>query len=229
MTVSRGKSPVIPGSDDLLARFSAVPYTGAITDVLDDFGHRSQTLPREIRPLDAAQPVVGRAMTVTGAPTESTDPDVIFIPYLRMLGDLQPGHVIVTQPNDTRCAHFGELSCETARARGAVGAVIDGGVRDTGFIIRQGFPVFARYATPEDLVGRWRLTGYGEPIEVGGVLVRPDDVVVGDRDGIVVVPADIAPSVIVAVEAVVATEDLVRRDILAGTHPVEAFNRHGRF
>lgn len=219
----------IDGLDRLISRFAAVPYTGAITDVLDELGYRNQTLPRELRPLDPAATIAGRAMTVTGEPTTSTDPDVIFVPYLRMLGDLGSGHIVVSQPGDDRCAHFGELSCETARSRGAAGAVIDGGVRDTAFIIRQRFPVFARYSTPEDLVGRWRLTSYGTPIEIGGVGIRANDVVVGDRDGVVVVPLEVAGQVIDAVEAVVATEDLVRRDILAGAHPLEAFRRHGRF
>lgn len=215
-------------TDDLIARFANV-YSGAITDILDDLGYRSQTLPSDIRAIDPMRTVVGRALPVAGEPTTSTDPEVIFVPLLRMLGDLQPGQVVVSQPNDQRCAHFGELSCETARFRGARGAVIDGGVRDSTFIVRQGFPVFARYTTPEDIAGRWRLTSVGEPISIGDVTIRVDDIIVGDRDGVVVIPSEIADRVITEVEAVVATENLVRRDILAGVHPLDAFYRHGRF
>ena len=60
-----------------------------------------------------------------------TIPEVIFIPFLKMLGDVKPGDVLVNQPNDNLAAHLGELSAETAQYRGARGAVIDGGARDT--------------------------------------------------------------------------------------------------
>ena len=67
------------------------------------------------------------ALTVEGQSYESDDRDEYAIPILQMLGDLKPGDVIVSQPHDGHCAHFGELSAETAKFRGAHGAVIDGG------------------------------------------------------------------------------------------------------
>lgn len=81
-------------------------------------------------------------MPVEGQPTESQDPEEIFVPVLNMLGDLKPGDAIVSQPHDSISAHIGERSAESAKFRGARGAVIDGGARDIGYVLHLGFPVF---------------------------------------------------------------------------------------
>ena len=78
-----------------------------------------------------------------------------------MLGAVPPGHVAVYQTNDSTCAQFGELSAVSLRARGAVGVVLDGGTRDVDFIVQEGFPVFCRYATPQDAVPRWACVAWG--------------------------------------------------------------------
>jgi len=128
--------------------------------------------PLKFQSMEPGQTLVGRAMPLFGEPTNSMDPEVIFVPFLKMLGELKPGDVIVSQPNDTAASHLGELSSETAKFRGAAGAVIDGGVRDTEYIRKLGFPVFARYRSPRDIVGRWRLLAYNVPVTIGGVRIE---------------------------------------------------------
>jgi 4-hydroxy-4-methyl-2-oxoglutarate aldolase len=214
--------------DDVCRRFSVI-YTGAISDVLDEMGHRNQVLPSSIQALTMEQRVAGVAMPVEGEPTDSQDPDEIFIPILKMLGDLKNGDVIVSQPHDNLSAHIGELSCETARFRGARGAVIDGGARDIEYILKLGFPVFCRYRTPADVMGRWRLVSYGKEIQIGQVSVRRGDFIVGDKDGVLVVPREITLQVLEKSEEVVNTENLVRKAILQGVHPVDAYRKYGRF
>ena len=214
--------------DDVCRRFSAL-YTGAISDVLDEMGYRNQSLPSGIQALQMGQRVAGLALPVEGEPTESQDPEIIFIPVLRMLGDIQPGDVIVSQPHDATCAHLGELSSEVAKFRGARGVVIDGGARDIDYILRLGLPVFCRYRTPVDIQGRWRLKSYGQPIQVGGVRVRRGDFVVGDHDGVLIIPKEITLEVLRRSEEVMSTENLVRRDVLSGVHPVDAYRKYGRF
>ena len=216
-------------SQDLVRRLAAIPYTGAISDILDEMGFHEQVLPKEIQAPRAGQMVAGRALTVLGEPTKSHDPEVIFVPLLKMLGEIKPGDVLVSQPNDDVAAHLGELSAETAQYRGCQGAVIDGGVRDTDYIEKLGFPVFARYRTPTDIIGRWRLADYNLPIRIGSVEVSPGDYILGDRDGVLAIPARAAEEVIARAEIVVQTENQVRNDILAGIHPLEAYRRHGRF
>jgi 4-hydroxy-4-methyl-2-oxoglutarate aldolase len=213
----------------MVERLAAIPYTGAISDILDEMGFASQVLPHEIQALERGQTLAGRALTILGEPTTSTDPEVIFVPFLKMLGDVKPGDVLVSQPNDNIAAHLGELSSETAQHRGALGAVIDGGARDTEYIHKIKFPVFARYTTPTDIDGRWRLADYNVPIQIGNVKIAPGDYVVGDRDGVLIIPQSVAEEVITKAEQVVETENLVRKAILEGAHPLEAYRRFGRF
>ena len=89
--------------------------------------------------------------------------------------------------------------------------------------------MFARYRTPTDIIGRWRLADYNLPIRIGSVEVSPGDYILGDRDGVLAIPARAAEEVIARAEDVVQTENQVRNDILAGIHPLEAYRRHGRF
>jgi regulator of RNase E activity RraA len=146
-----------------------------------------------------------------------------------MLGDLKCGDVIVSQSRDSISAHLGELSCESARFRGARGAVIDGGIRDIDYILKLGFPVFCRYRTPADVIGRWKLVSYGLPIQIGEVGIRRGDFIVGDKDGVLVIPKQITLEALKKSEEVVSTENLVRKAILQGVHPVEAYRKYGRF
>jgi len=213
----------------LVERLSKIPYTGAISDILDEMGFHNQVLPKEIQSLHPGHTVAGRALTIVGEPTTSEDPEIIFIPYLKMLGDVKPGDVLVNQPNDNLAAHLGELSTETAQFRGARGAVIDGGARDTDYIRKLDFPVFARYKTPVDIVGRWRLVAHNVPIDIGRVHIEAGDYIVGDRDGVLVIPQSIIEEVVKKAEEVVQTENLVRKSILKGMHPVDAYRKFGRF
>ena len=214
--------------DDLCQRFSAI-YTGAISDVLDEMGYYDQALPSGIQGLTIDQKVAGIALPVRGESTESRDPEEIFVPVLKMLGDLRPSDVIVCQPNSGTSAHIGELSAECAKFRGARGAVIDGGARDVDYILRLGFPVFCRYRTPQDIVGRWKLVSYGDAVQIGKVSVHRGDFVVGDKDGVLIIPQAITMEVLEKSEAVVGTENLVRKALLRGVHPLDAYRQYGRF
>jgi regulator of RNase E activity RraA len=86
-----------------------------------------------------------------------------------------------------------------------------------------------RYQTPQDIVGRWRLTGMKVPITIGEVHLQSGDFVLGDRDGVVVIPQAVAEEVIAKAEAIVHTENAVRKAILNGVQPVEAYEKFGRF
>jgi regulator of RNase E activity RraA len=214
--------------DDVCRRFSVI-YTGAISDVLDEMGYRNQVLSSNIQGLKMEQRLAGVALTVEGQSTESFDPEEVYIPILEMLGGLQRNDVIVCQPNDSCSAHIGELSAETAKYRGARGAVIDGGARDIDYILKLGFPVFCRYRTPRDVMGRWKVVSVGQPIRIGDVTIRRGDFITGDKDGTLVIPQEVTLQVLQKAEEVVNTENLVRKAILEGTHPVNAYREYGRF
>jgi regulator of RNase E activity RraA len=219
----------VSATADLAQRFSSV-YTGALTDVLDRHGYLQQTLAPELAPLRAGMRLAGPAYPILGHPHADHDYDTSIRLVLEMLGSVPPGHVAVYQTNDRASAHLGELSVTSLASRGCAGAVIDGGARDVEYILREDFPVFARYVTPQDCVPRWELLAHGGvTIVVGGVRVAPGDWIVGDRDGLVVVPAERVDEILGEAEEKVATESEIRETVRDGALPLEAYERYGTF
>ena len=215
--------------DELAKRFSAL-YTGAIVDILDRFDYRRQTLPPELSPLQPGMRLAGPAYPIAGKPHPDHDHDASIRRILTMLGAVPTGHVAVYQTEDQVSAHLGELSVTSLKSRGCAGAVIDGGCRDIEFILREGFPVFARFTTPQDCVPRWELVSHGDAaIEIGGVRVAWGDYVVADRDGIVIIPAEAIADVLEQAEVLAATENQIREAVRAGMLPLEAYENYGTF
>jgi 4-hydroxy-4-methyl-2-oxoglutarate aldolase len=220
----------MPDADlaELARRFDAL-YTGAIADVLDKRGLLQQTLPHDLLPLQPGMRLAGPAWPTEGRPHPNNDYDSSIRRILEMLGAVPAGHIVVYDTNDSSSAHLGELSVASLKGRGCTGAVIAGGCRDIEFILREDFPVFCRYTTPQDCVPRWELLDYGVPVVIGGVRVSPGDYVVGDRDAIVVVPAEITNSVLEEAEALTSTENEIRAAVREGARPLEAYDRYGAF
>ena len=219
--------PDIP-EDELIARYLQL-YGGTISDVLDGLGYTNQVLPQSLTALSPGAKFCGTALTATGQPSESRDPDAIFIPILEMLGAVKKNNVVITQPNDHSCSHLGELSATTIKARGGNGAVIYGGVRDVDYIHKLGLPVFKLYTTPKDVMGRWKLTEYNVPIQIENVRVCPMDLVFADKDGVIIIPKEAAVKVLLKAEELHSTENVVRDEVIRGVHPVDAYKRNGWF
>lgn len=204
-------------------------YTGAVTDVLDDAGFQDQTLSPEISPIRDDSRMAGIAYPCRGRPNRSVDTETNIRNILRMLGDAPPHSVVMYETNADAAAQIGELSVECLQAGDCRGAVVDGGARDLDFILDTEFPLFTRYITPADAVPRWELLSWDEPAVVGGVEVRPGDVVMGDVDGVAVVPHEVAVDVLREAESLVDTEDQVREAVRAGTHPLDVYDEYGVF
>ncbi|MBI5305756.1 MAG: RraA family protein [Chloroflexi bacterium] len=160
----------------------------------------------EIRPVLPGVKMVGRAFTV----------NEINAICKNIFDEIGKDEVLVVRGRDPkRMGGCGLQVCELIRARGAVGVVIDGGAQDTPKLKKLGFPVFSRYVVPTH--GGLKLVGETQaPIECGGVHVRPGDIVMGDDDGVVVIPQCNEKQVLRQVELMREARDYV-----------DAMTRHG--
>ena len=204
-------------------------YTGAVHDVLRMLGHENIVLSPEIKPIAPGMRVAGPAWTVSGRADRSFGRDETLRAWCTLLSRAPRGHVVVCQPNTREIALMGELSAQTLKARGVLGYVVDGGSRDTEEVVEHGFPVFCSFLTPADIVCRWLPARFGERVTIGAATVSTGDYVLGDRDGVVVIPATAVEDVIARTEEVVATESEMRRALIAGMDPVAAYDKYGKF
>lgn len=217
----------IPTSE-LCDRYASL-YPGAITDVLDDMDYEDQTLDPGVGPLEDHMATAGIAYPCVGRSNRSVDEEENVRNILQMLGDAPEDAIVMYETNATDSAQIGELSVECLMVNGCRGAVLDGGARDLDFILENDFPLFTRFRTPADAVPRWELLDWDTEAVVGGVEVSPGDVVVGDVDGVVVVPEAVAEEVLLEAEQLAETEDAVRDAVRDGVHPVDAYEEYGVF
>lgn len=215
--------------EDVLAklcqRYSMV-NTAAIADVLDARGLRRQCVHEGIQGLTLEMRLAGPAFTCKGASATELEPDD-WPMRKAFLDALTPLSIaVVDAGGDCSAAHWGELMSTAARGRGCRGAVIDGGTRDVSALLAMEFPTFSRHRSPASSILRWRMSGYGHPVLLGGVLVRQRDFIIGDADGVVVVPAEIALEVLEEVERLAGAETEMRADLLAGARFSETYDTH---
>tara|TARA_Y100001960_G_C14726541_1_gene855225 strand:+ start:352 stop:1005 length:654 start_codon:yes stop_codon:yes gene_type:complete len=215
-------------SKDLVSRLEKC-YTGAVYDVLREKGMKNTILPHEIKSIDPSKKIAGRIWTCSGEINESLDKDTTMLSWTEMLSKAPKDSVVVCQPNDGTIAHMGELSAETLKYRGVRGYIVDGGCRDVDFILKLGFPVFCKYFTPSDVVCRWQVKTLGEPIKIGDLEIKSGDYVLGDIDGVVIIPNEIIDEVITDTENYINTESALRKDILSGVDPKEAYLKYRLF
>jgi len=204
-------------------------YTGAVHDVLRLMGHENVVLPPEIKAIAPGTKLAGPVWTVSGHIDRTKSRHETLLGWCTLLAQAPAGHVVVCQPHNHEVALMGELSAQTLMARGVPGYVVDGGSRDTDLVLAQGFPVFCSFLTPSDIVERWIPDRFGEPVTIGTVTIATGDYLLGDRDGVVIVARALVEEVVAKTEEVVATESDMRRALIGGMDPVEAYNRYGKF
>ena len=215
-------------SDPLTERLERC-YTGVIHDTMRAMGLRDFTLPPELRPLMPEKTLAGPAFTIQGRVDRDADPHETLLAWTGLLSKAPAGSIWTSQPNDRVVAHMGELSAETLRNKGVRGCVVDGLVRDTNFILALGFQTWSRGFTPRDIVGYWLPAATEVPIRIGEVDIAPGDYLVGDRDGMIRVPVAHVEQVLERSEQAMNTESKVRKAILEGVDPQQAYLRFGKF
>jgi regulator of RNase E activity RraA len=217
-----------PNNDGALPDLVAARlYTGVVSDILDDLGHRDHALDPAIRPIGAAVVAAGWANPFLVAEVNEIPAD----PYateIAALDDISPDDmVLIAAGGSARAACWGELFSTAARARGARGTLIDGYCRDTQAIAALGYPVWCRGTLPLDVKGRIAVTASRQPAIVGGLPVRPGDLVVADADGVVVVPAGLASETVGRALEKVSKEDEMRDALAGGSTLRSAYDRFG--
>jgi 4-hydroxy-4-methyl-2-oxoglutarate aldolase len=204
-------------------------FTSVLSDCLDQIGLMRQALPPRIRPLDEACVMVGRARTAAFMEVYSVPPGSN--PYtleIALIDSLQPGDIpVFACSNPLRVAPWGELLSTASRVRGAVGALMDGCVRDIKAIRAMGFPVFHGGIAPLDSKGRGRIMEIDIPIECGGVAVQTGDLVFGDADGVVVIPQPAEEEVLRLAFEKVNGERNTLHDLQRGDSLAAVFARYG--
>jgi len=206
-------------------------YASAVHDVLRGMGHSNCVLPSAIQALDPKIKVAGEVYTISGRMDQTISRHETLLRWARVLSKVPEGKVIVCQPNTGAIALMGELSARALMVKKTRGYVVDGACRDTDFILEMGFPVFCTHRTPADIVERWIPDEhlFGEPITIGTVTVRSGDHLIGDRDGVVLLPKEAAADAVAETERVVSTESDMRKSILAGMDPEKAYLKYGKF
>ena len=221
--VSRDDGP----SPDLCAFAVENLYTAVVSDALDQLGVRNQAMREYLRPLHARCTFAGWARTISCVDVYHI-PEAPYALEIEAIDSLLPGEVAVVGTGEsTRNAPWGELLSTAAKARGARGAVIDGLVRDVGKIEELGFPVFAAGIKPVDSMGRGVVTAYNVPVECGEVLVHAGDFVFADRDGVVVVPREMASRTIELAADKVRRENHSRGELMKGAYLRDVFAKYG--
>jgi regulator of RNase E activity RraA len=148
----------------------------------------------------------------------------------RMLDALgEHAFVVWDTSGDTHGTMWGGVMTATVVAKGVRGALIDGGIRDTAQILDKDFPVYYRYRSPNGSLGRCQITHYQLPVRIGDVFVRPGDVLVGDLDGAVCVPREIALDVLVRAEEIIANEKRIFGWVEQGQSIAEITSKGGYF
>lgn len=199
-------------SGDMLIDGYMQVATASVSDAVDQVVGKRGYMSHEIRPVFPVK-MCGRAVTVLAKPSTEKQPPAM---ALELIDTEPPGKVLVIVmdgPDGADVAAFGGIMCTGSVERGFAGAVLDGGCRDVIEIEEMGFPVFTKGIIPANSVGRYVNVGKNVPVECGGVMVNPGDILIGDSDGVVVVPQEHAFEVLQRAQKLEAKEAITTKAV----------------
>ena len=214
--------------DKLTERLSKC-HASAVHDVLREKGFGNCVLPPEIQALKRGQKLFGEIYTVSGHIDYTLSRHESLLLWSQVLSKVPNKKVIVCQPNTHSVALMGELSARALMVKETKGYLMDGHCRDVEEIIEAKFPVFCRLSTAADIVERWKYDTLGMPITIGSVTICSGDFIIADMDGAVIIPKEVAEEVITKTEEVMFTESEMRKAILSGMDPEQAYLKFKKF
>lgn len=169
-----------------------------------------------IKPIDPASHMVGRAFTVRCQPGDN-------LALHQGIYAAQPGDILVLDCHGySQAGHFGDIMALACKVRGLAGVIIDGSCRDAEDIKALGLPVFVRAFNPSGTV-KATLGELNVPVVCGGVTVRPGDVIIGDCDGVVVVPKEVEDDVFAKAKAKFEKEKKIVEALYQGKTTLEIY------
>lgn len=202
-------------------------YTAVLADSLDEANRRDQAMRETLRPVHLKTRFAGWARTIQWRDMHYI-PDDPYTLEIEAVDSILPGEVVVISTcESTRNAPWGELMSTAALTRGARGAVVDGLIRDVRTIEKLGFQIFASGIKPVDSRGRGEVVDYNIPVECGGVVVHPGDLIVADFDGVVAIPAAVVPEVIERARLKVDKENQSRIELAQGAYLADVYAKYG--
>lgn len=227
--------PLWNNDADLFSLIRSELFSCVVGDVMDKLDLQHQFLPPAIRPLRSDMVVVGRAMPVLSVDVfvekiVGTANPLMEKPFglmLEALDDLRANEVYLNTGSSPRNALWGELMSVRARKLGSAGAVLNGYSRDTKAVLEMSFPTFSFGPFGQDSAPRYKVVDYRVPVEIGGVRIHPGDILFGDIDGVLAVPANAAQDVFTRAVEKVRGERLVKKSLEEGSSAVAAFQKHG--
>jgi 4-hydroxy-4-methyl-2-oxoglutarate aldolase len=197
--------------------------TPNVSDALDRLG--LDGAPQGILPIYPCAKICGPAATLKLVPAGQAEESTV-LGTLRAIVKGGRGSVLVIDASENpKVNAYGGVAGATSKHHGLVGCVTDGPVRDVDEYKGYGMPVYGRGIVQQSVRGRSSCAGYGIPVKLGGVTVRPGDFVLADDNGTVVIPMERVAEVLAFAQKVKATEDGVIAAIRAGADPVEAHEK----
>lgn len=210
----------------------ATIFTAALaSDCLDHMDLRNQVLKPDIQMISGEGVMLGYAFPVR-VEAVFTAPEVPYVGLLKALDAVGQDQVYITPSNRNNggnhpAAFWGELLSTACKHKGVAGALTDGPVRDTTRMRALGFKVFGVQTSPLDINSRYEVVEHNVPAVIDGVLINPGDLIVGDVDGVVVIPKAAIAEVIARVEEKNSGENLFRKAVKEGMAPSQAFAKYG--
>ncbi|UCG11496.1 MAG: RraA family protein [Deltaproteobacteria bacterium] len=206
--------------------------TAVVADIFDTLGRLPPALDNRLFPIPGpGLSFIGPAYTINGESASWSGRGDLT--KLAAIDAMPAGAVPVWAGNDIRgvCC-FGDLLAEAMRARGCAGVVVDGGVRDLAHLRTLDLPMMVRYRTPAQSIGRWRVIDRQVVAKVRGALtdwveVEPDDMVLADDDGVIVIPGALVSEVAARASDWASKDSRAREAIRAGTPLVKALETYG--
>jgi regulator of RNase E activity RraA len=210
-------------------------FTALVGDVLDKMGFLHQFLPPQLKPLDSNTILIGRAMPVLEIDVfDEVVPDSHFVlleaPFGAMfeaLDDLKENEIYICTGSSPRYALWGGLMSVRAQKLNALGAIVNGFIRDTKDILLLGFPVFSLGSYSQDQGPRGKVIDYRIPIEWDGIRIRPGDIIFGDNDGVLIVPREAEEEAFSKAIEKALGEKLVLKALQEGMSAAAAFKKFG--